>query len=193
MSYSKPSSTSITPTNKVIEETEEAVQQQITLEKENVPTVVLASEMVGSKSNAVTDVFVEALTRYKNVLAGNLVLNKSQLKEEQAAFMNTVSNTMNLEFKDYVLTTDALVLLMRDNKEAFNEKRLYELFYYVQGDYSKKAAERYMRYMSALYTLSQNLRNRSRIGKMVDIVSLSSGYTTKAATNIQNYFNCNYG
>ena len=49
MSYSKPSSTSITPTNKVIEETEEAVQQQITLEKENVPTVVLASEMVGSK------------------------------------------------------------------------------------------------------------------------------------------------
>lgn len=192
MSYNKPTVTDVTPTSQVIREQEITVEEQLTLEKENVPAVVLASQMVGSKSNAVTDVFVQALNRYNDVLSGNISLTKDQLKAEQRVFMSTVSNTMNLEFKDYALTTDALVILMRDNPTSFGFKRIYELLFYVRGDYSKKAVDKYMKYMSALYTLSQNLQQRNRIGKMVDITSLSSDYPPKAALNIQTYFNRNY-
>lgn len=192
--YSKPATENIVPAATAAAVKEEVAEKQIAYAEQNVPTIITVSEMVNSKTSVVTDVFKEAIHRYTKILSGELAVPDTQYREEQLSFMRTVSNSMDLSFKDYALVTDFLVFEIRDNKKAYDDIRLFSLLYSLTAsDMSASAKDRYKCYMSALVTLSQNLTQRNRIGQLVDVATLTKGYKESVAQNIQTYFSRNYG
>ncbi len=196
--YSQPESTQNVPVKvpelplvQTKKDTKPAQETSKTLEAEG--GVVLVSQMINAKSNAVSNVFTQAIDRYIALLTGELNVGADKIADEQISFMNTLSNTLNLGYEDYVLVTDHLVKRLAEKRDVVNELNMFQFIPRLGANtFSKSALDRYKQYFMALVTLSRNLAQRDRIGRLIDIATLAKGYKPKAVSNITQYFQRNY-
>ncbi len=192
--YSQPESTKNTPVktpDPAPAEKKTAEQSTATLEPQRTP--VMVSQMINAKSNAVSNVYTQAIDRYISLLSGQLKVEASKFGDEQASFMTTLSNTLNLGYEDYVVVTDHLVRKLAEHRDVVNELNMFQFIPRMkEGTFSKPALDRYKQYFMALVTLSRNLATRDRIGRLIDIATLAKGYKPQAVSNITQYFQRNY-
>ncbi|UVD32284.1 hypothetical protein [Vibrio phage phiKT1028] len=134
------------------------------------------------------------IDNFIDLLAGHRNVPSDKYGEEQLLFMAALDDTIKQEYSVFTTVMDKMVNRVRVETAAF---RMERLFVYTQHKDVKKAKtdayiQKHITLMSAVVTLGRNLRDRQRVGRQVDIVTLTKGYHPKAALNLQNYFTRTY-
>lgn len=151
---------------------------------------ISVAEMLNYKGDAVSAVFIKTLQDYADILCGKAATMDP--RKEQSCFMNTVYETLDLDFDKFCVVTDFLVNTMIENEEAFSDINLFSLMPYVDAEFSKAQRSRFRSYILALATLARAGRNRRNISQYIDIPMLVSEFSDKAKNNINSYFNRAY-
>lgn len=154
--------------------------------KPDVADIVKVADMLDFKGDAVSDVFKAALARYTSIILKQRSVK--DLQHEQVSFMETVNNSLSLEFKQYAMVTDYFIEFINKNPEAFSKKKIFSLLAGVGSKYNETGKRRFTYYMTALTTLATAGVNRKRVSSMVDINTLVQSFTPKAKQNITTYF-----
>lgn len=189
--YVKPETKSTKPIVTQKEETVEASQPTAWVDPPARP--IMASDMINATGDGVSKSFTDMFERYIAILEGTKAVDVSKLGDEQILFMRTVSNSLSLSFDRYCVVTDWLVLRIRQNAKVLTHENIFRLIRRIPGNaYKANEIERYKKYMMALLVLSENLQNRQRIGRLIDIASLAGNYKASVGQNITQYFQRNY-
>lgn len=172
----------------VFEEVEQTVEEQL-------PEVKASeSENYEVKDEAVSEILIRKVDRFISLLEGKTNVDSSKYGEEQLMFMGAIEETQKQEYSVFAKVMDHLVNAVRVNKKAFAMDRLFVFADHADVHRAKSTVQinRYKTYMSACVTLGNNLRDRARVGRHVDITMLTKGYHPKVALNVQNYFTRTY-
>lgn len=152
------------------------------------------SEKFVVKDASAAELLSNKIDNFIDLLAGRRNVPSEQYGKEQLLFMSALDETIKQEYSVFCTVMDKMVNRVRVENKAFAMDRL---FVYTQHKDVKAAKtdayiQKHITLMSAVVTLGRNLRDRQRVGRQVDIVTLTKGYHPKAAQNLQNYFTKTY-
>lgn len=151
--------------------------------------VVGLSKMVNAKGTAVTDLMVARIDRHMQYLAGTVGFNSTaEAHEEQISFMETVGNSLQLDFPAYVVVTDYLLKSIRENQKVFTDGMAYRFMVGLEKRYPSEHSRTYQGYMELLSKIGFYWKERYKLAKLVDYAYTIAPMDSKAKTNVTQYF-----
>lgn len=159
---------------------------------EPVTEVAIESARIPNTDTASANLFKNQIDRFVEILDGKL--SSQNPGQEQIIFMDTLGNLLKQDYPVFVDVMDYLVSKINTRPKAFTMDRVFMHIGSkdVQTTKTLSVINRYMAYMTATMTLAKNIRQRGRVGNLVDIPTLTKGLFPKAVKNIQTYFNKTY-
>lgn len=151
--------------------------------------VVGIGKMVNAKGNVVTDIMVARVDKHMKYL-NNEVGFKSieEAHEEQIAFMETIANSLKLDFDAYVVVTDHLLKAVRANQKVFSEGLAFRFMANLEKKYPAEYIRSYQAYMELLGKIGSYWTVRFKLAKLIDLASVIANLDPKAKTNVTQYF-----
>lgn len=151
--------------------------------------VVGIAKMVSAKGNVVTDVMVSRIDRHMKFLSGEVGFNSvEESHDEQISFMETIGNSLQLDFEPYVVVTDYLLKAIRANQSIFSDGMAYRYMAGLEKRYPSEHSRTYQGYMELLGKIGANWNVRYKLARLVDYAYVIAPMDTKAKTNVTQYF-----
>ena len=167
---------------------ENGTKDEATYEK--TPDVVNVAQMVNAKGDLTTDVIADRIARHMLYLTGKRSFkDDKQRLQEQASFMETVGNSLQLDFPQHALVTDLLLNQIRENLEVFTSGDAYKFMRELEKiRYPMESIRFYQRYITYLTKIIQHYKNPGRLKTHVDLAYVTDGLTRVAKENVQQYY-----
>lgn len=155
------------------------------------PAQVLKGEMVTADGTAVTTIMLRRLEKHMKFVRGELAFrDKNELFDEQVTWIDTVGNSLNLEYPQFVLVTKAILAEMLKDVDLFRDGAAYRFLQSIKGKYPANAIEGYEAYCTFLTRVAANWNTRHRLRTSVDIAfPVSRLPTAKGKENLTKFFN----
>ena len=158
-------------------------------QKAVVPDVINIAAMVSANGNAVSDLMIKRIERHFAFLKGTKGFSTEHERvTEQVSFVETIANSVKLDFDKYALVTDYLYNQLRENPEVVTQGKIFKFLRGADRNYSSIGIERYKSYMNLLIKLATNHADRRRQFKLIDINYATKDLKEKARDNINTYF-----
>jgi len=157
---------------------------------EKTPDVVNVAEMVNAKGDLTTDVIADRIARHMLYLTDKRSFkDDKQRLQEQASFMETVGNSLQLPFPQHALVTDLLLNQIRENLEVFASGDAFKFMRELEKiRYPMESIRFYQRYITYLTKIIQHYKTPARLKTHVDLAYVADGLTRVAKENIQQYY-----
>ena len=151
--------------------------------------VITISKLVNAKGTAATDVILARIEKHMKHLGGQLGFrNEEEKAREQLSFIETVGNTLRLDFPQYALVTDVLLNNIKANQSVFDKGLAFRFVASLGKNYPADHVKTYQTYMSFLAAISKNWAGRSKLGNLVDVGFVTKDFPQKAKENVTQYF-----
>lgn len=154
------------------------------------PAKVLVSEMVTADGTAVTTIMLRRLEKHMKFVRGTLAFRDSSERfDEQVTWIDTVGNSLNLDYPQYVLVTKAILAEILKDVDLFREGGAYRFLQSVKGKIPASAVEGYEAYFTFLTRVAANWKTRHRLRSSIDIAfPVSRIPTAKGKENLTKFF-----
>lgn len=157
---------------------------------EDTPDIIGIGKLTNAKGDAVTDILKARLDRHLQYLSGKKTFaTEKERTDEQSSFIESIGGSLQLPYEQFIVVTDYILKLVRENPEAFGDK----VFRFLPGldkVYPIEHIRTYKAYMSLLIMISKNWVSRYKLNKLVDVTYAIKDLPTKGAKeNITRYFN----
>jgi hypothetical protein len=151
--------------------------------------VVGIGKMLNAKGDATTDVMVARIERHMQFLSGNKrYKNKAEEQEEQISFIETVGNSLRLDFDQFVVVTDDLLNIIRQNRDVFDGGLTFRHTVGLDRKYPVQTIRLYHTYMSFLAMVAKNWESRYKLHTLIDLASVITDLNKKGKENVTQYF-----
>jgi hypothetical protein len=151
--------------------------------------VVAINKMVNAKGDATTDIIVQRINTHMEFLSGRKrYKDKAEETQEQVTFIETIGNTLKLDFPQYALVTDALLNAMRENKDVFDHGLAFRFTKGLERTYPSQYIRTYQNYITFLTMVSKNWVSRYKLDKLIDPAYMVQDFDRKAKENVTQYF-----
>ena len=151
--------------------------------------VVGIGAQVNAKGDTTTDVMVARIERHVEFLAGRKrYKTKEEEREEQISFMETVGNSLRLDFEQFVVVTDDLLNIIRNNRDVFDGGLAFRHTVGLDRKYPVQTIRLYHTYMSFLSMVAKNWEARYKLHQLVDLASVIVDLNRKGKENVTQYF-----
>ncbi len=157
---------------------------------EPVPLRIGIGQMVNGKGNAVTDIMKERIDRHLTYLAGKKgFTTDTEREDEQTSFIEIIGSTLTLPFPQYVIVTDYLLAVIRENREIFANGTAFRFTYKLRKEYPMENVKLYHTYMTFLTFIAGNWEARHRLNRIIDLGTAIRDLPRKGKENVTQYFN----
>ena len=155
-----------------------------------VPDVVGVNKMVNAKGTLVTASMIARIDRHMSYLVGNEGFNDvEERNREQITFIETIGNSMKMDFEGYVVVTDHLLEKIREHQQVFSDGMAFRFTVSLGKDYPADALRNYKGYIELLTKIAVNWKVRYKLKKLIDITYAINDLQPKAKVNVTQYFN----
>lgn len=170
---------------------EKKPDEDLTFTKKEVEgTVIGLKAMTNSKGNATTDIIAERIEKHIGYLSGKVGFeNKEAQNREQQSFIETVGNSLKLDFEQYVLVTDKLLEVIRENDKVFREGLAFRFMKNLGENYPLESVKAYQSYITYLTKIAFNWSARHRLHELTDPTYVIQNLDRKGKENVIRYFN----
>lgn len=151
--------------------------------------VIGLSKMVNARGTVTTDIMIERIQKHMQHLSGKLGFNnKEERIHEQVTFIETVGNSLRLDFDQFVLVTDVLLNAIKEHQPVFEKGLAFRFMGGLDKNYPADYIRTYQAYISFLSTIAKNWAGRAKLANQVDIGYVTKDFPQKAKENINQYF-----
>lgn len=151
--------------------------------------VVSVAKMVNAKGNIATDAIVIRINRHMEYLSGKTGFNSEKDRhDEQVNFMETVGNSLKLDFDAYVVVTDTLMTAIRANQAVFSDGMAFRFMVGLEKRYPADGIKAYKAYIELLTKIAANWTVRYKLPKLVDVTFGIALLDRVGKTNVEKYF-----
>ena len=152
--------------------------------------VVGVSQMLNAKGNLVTASMIARIDRHMAFLVGTEGFNDvAERNLEQVSFIETIGNSMKLDFDGYVIVTDYLLEQIRANQQVFTDGMAFRFTASLGKAYPADVVRNYQSYIELLTKIAVNWKVRYKLKKLIDITYAIKDLQPKAKVNVTQYFN----
>jgi hypothetical protein len=153
------------------------------------PLVINVAKMVNAKGDATTDVMVARINRHVEFLAGRKRFkDKKEEQDEQISFIETIGNSMRLDFEQFAIVTDDLLTVVRANPEVFSGGLAFRYTVGLDKKYPAQAIRLYHTYIQFLSMVAKNWEARYKLNSLIDLASVITDLNRKGKENVTQYF-----
>lgn len=150
---------------------------------------ITISKMINAKGTATTDVILGRIEKHMKHLSGQLGFkNEEEKVREQLSFIETIGNTLRLDFPQYALVTDVLLNNIKANQTVFDKGLAFRFVGSLGKSYSQEHIKTYQTYMNFLAVVAKNWTTRNKLGNLVDVGYVTKEFPQKAKENVTQYF-----
>ena len=151
--------------------------------------VIAISRMVNAKGTASTDVILARIEKHMKHLSGQLGFkDETEKLHEQLSFIETIGNTLRLDFPQYALVTDVLLSNIKANQSVFDKGLAFRFVASLGKAYPTEHVKTYQSYMSFLAVIAKNWSTRNKLKNLVDVGYVTKDFPQKAKENVSQYF-----
>lgn len=152
-------------------------------------TVIGVKQMVDTKDKIATKIMIERIQHHMKFLTGKLSFpdTNSQVKE-QISFIETIGNSLKLDYDQFIVVTNELLNQIKDNKDAFVSGTPFRFMSVLDKHYSPDIVKTYQSYIIFLTKLANNWSARYKLNKLVDIAFVTQDMDRKSKENLTKYF-----
>lgn len=155
-----------------------------------VPDVIGVSKMLNAKGTLVTASITTRIDRHMRYLVGAEGFNSvEERNQEQVSFIETIGNSMKLDFEGYAIVTDYLLGQIRENQQVFTDGLAFRFTVGLGKDYPADVVQSYQSYIELLTKIAVNWKVRYKLKKLVDITYAIKDLQPKGKVNVTQYFN----
>lgn len=166
---------------------EEAAPAEATFQVE--PIVISIAKMINAKGDTTTDVMVARINRHIEFLAGRKRFkDKKEEQEEQISFIETIGNSMRLDFEQFAVVTDDLLTAIRANADVFSSGLAFRYTVGLDRKYPAQTIRVYHTYISFLTMVAKNWEARYKLHSLIDLASVITELNRKGKQNVTQYF-----
>lgn len=157
---------------------------------EDKSTVIGVKEMVDTKEKVATTIMKERIQNHMLYLKGERSFkNTDEQVTEQVSFIETIGNSLKLDYPQFAIITNELLNQIKENKETFREGTPFRFMSVLDKHYSSDIIEIYKTYIIFLTRLANNWTVRYKINELVDISFVIKDMDRKSKENLTRYFN----
>lgn len=152
--------------------------------------VISVSKMLNAKGTVVTDQMIARIDRHMKYLRGEEGFNDQKERDtEQVTFIETIGNSLKMDFEGYAIVTDYLLKQVRDNQSVFSDGMAFRFTVGLDKNYPTDIIRQYQSYVELLTKIAANWKVRYKLKKLIDIAYVIQPLQNKAKENITQYFN----
>jgi len=164
-----------------------AAPAEATFEPE--PMVIGIAKMVNAKGDTTTDIMVTRINRHIEFLAGRRRFkDKKEEQDEQISFIETIGNSMRLDFEQFVVVTDDLLTVIRQNADVFSSGLAFRYTVGLDKKYPAQTIRLYHTYLAFLTMVAKNWEARYKLHSLIDLASVITDLNRKGKENVTQYF-----
>lgn len=154
------------------------------------PAIIGIGRMVNAKGTAATALIVDRIDRHLSYLSGKQGFKDDDARiEEQTTFIESIGNTLKLPFEQYVVVTDHLLQVIRENKDIFADGTAFRFTRNLKKDYPQGSVNLYRNYVTMLSMIASQWPRRHKLNTLVDITYLIKDLPRAGKENVTQYFN----
>lgn len=154
-----------------------------------IPVQIGIGKLLNAKATAVTDILTARVAQHLECTVGTKGFPDAEARaQEQGGFINTVLNSLELDFDKYVVFTDFLLTQLRANAADISTGKLLRHMGGLAPSYDKEKVRKYTTYMSFLTRIALNWNIRYKMNTLIDVNLFVSGFSEKGRENITTYF-----
>jgi hypothetical protein len=181
--------TPVVQTGKKKEETAKTVTP-VQPSLEEVSDVIVAARMVNAKKTATTDVIVARIEKHIQYLAGKVGFrDDDERRREQESFIVTIGETLKLSYEEYVVVTDHLVSVVRQNRAIFADGTAFRYTRNLSKNFPAHSVSQYRNYMTMWSMITGHWQRRHRLNSLIDITYMTKDLPRVGKENVTQYFN----
>ena len=151
--------------------------------------VIAINKMVNAKGTVTTDIMVARIKQHMEFLSGaKRYKNKEEEVQEQVSFIETIGNSLKLDFPQFALVTDELLNAIRENKDVFQKGTQFRFTMGLDKTYPAQYIRTYQVYMTFLAMVAKNWVSRYKLDKLVDLAHVIHDFDRKGKENLTQYF-----
>ena len=151
--------------------------------------VIAVAKMVNAKGNIATDAIIVRINRHMEYLSGRTGFNSVEDRHaEQVNFMETVGNSLKLDFDAYVVVTDTLMTAIRANLSVFTDGMAFRFMVGLEKHYPVDGIKAYKAYIELLTKIAANWTVRYKLPKLVDVTFGIALLDRVGKSNVEQYF-----
>lgn len=148
------------------------------------------NSQVNGKGTIVSDIMITRIENHIKYLNGTKGFpNKEAQEEEQITFMETIGESLKLDFPLYVIVTDHLLEVIRKNQSVFADGLAFRFMAGMDKKYPLEITNKYKTYIELLTKITSYWSVRYKLNKLIDVSYVFDGLDRKAKENITQYFN----
>ena len=152
--------------------------------------VIGIARMTNAKGDVTTDVMKDRITRHFEYLSGKLGFKDNKARvNEQITFIESIGNTLKLEFDQYVVVTDYLLNQIRETKSIFADGTAFRFTKDLEKEFPIEHIRSYKSYMTLLTMIANSWPRRHELNKLVDITYAIKDLNRLGKENVTLYFN----
>lgn len=152
-------------------------------------TVIGVKEMVDTKEKIATKIMIERIQHHLQFLTGKLSFPNTDAQiKEQVTFIETIGNSLKLDYDQFIVVTNELLNQIKDNKDTFTNGTPFRFMSVLDKQYSPDIIKTYQSYILFLTKLAKNWSSRYKLNKLVDIAFVTQDMDRKSKENLTRYF-----
>lgn len=169
-------------TKPTVQKRENAVEQQMTAEQENVQqnSERVVGTPVDIHKNGI-DMFVKFL---KGEFGGGQIQERRKYQKD---FIQTVWTALEMDYQNTKQVLDYLLITINKEKEAFEWSTVIAPLASLEGVLGNGELERYKRFMMFITLLAQYAKNRAQFTRMFDMTKFESMFPATSRQNLHTY------
>lgn len=154
------------------------------------PAVIGVNKILNAKGNVVTDIMIKRIDKHLEYLNGEVgFTDHKERDEEQVSFIETIGNSLKMDFEGYVVFTDYLLTKIRDNQKVFTDGLAFRFCADLKKGSYAEAVKNYQAYVEFLTKIAINWNVRYKLKKLVDTAYVIHPLNQKGKENVTQYFN----
>lgn len=154
------------------------------------PAVIGVNKILNAKGTVVTDVMIKRIDKHLEYLKGEVGFKDAEERnQEQVSFIETIGNSLKMDFDGYVVFTDYLLTKIRDNQKVFTDGLAFRFCADLKKGSYTEAVSNYQSYIEFLTKIAINWNVRYKLKKLVDTAYVIHPLNQKGKENVTQYFN----
>lgn len=154
------------------------------------PAVIGLNKILNAKGTVVTDIMIKRIDKHLEYLRGDVGFKDNEERDqEQVTFIETIGNSLKMDFDGYVIFTDYLLTKIRDNQKVFTDGLAFCFCAELKKGSYTEAVKNYQGYIEFLTKIAINWNVRYKLKKLVDIAYVIQPLNQKGKENVTQYFN----
>jgi len=154
------------------------------------PAVIGVNKILNAKGTVVTDIMIKRIDKHLEFLNGTVGFKDTEERDqEQVSFIETIGNSLKMDFDGYVVFTDYLLTKIRDNQKVFTDGLAFRFCAELKKGSYTEAVKNYQAYIEFLTKIAINWNVRYKLKKLVDTAYVIQPLNQKGKENVTQYFN----